>query len=222
MATDEIVARKHWFAYLKILLGYGIWFLILVVALAAAIAGASRSNPSYESESTHALVAIVVLVVMAISVILFLWSWMDTKRFTWTAEEERLVLRSGWMPWQRSEFGIAYDTIFESYFEANILDHFIGSSDITIRRTEGVTSKNVATNMKNGEEVSGMINRKIKETKALRYAAPQLLSQMISEAPHVGQGKSLAEQLKELAVLKADGTITAEEFELMKRKIIQA
>lgn len=220
MATEEIVARKHWFAYLKILLGYGIWFLILLVALAAAAAGASRSNPSYESQSTHVIVTMVVLVVIAISAFFFLWSWMDTKRFTWTAGEEELILRSGWMPWQRSEFCIPYDTIFESYIEANILDHFIGSCDITIRRTEGVTSNNVASNMKNGKEVSGRINQKIKEAKALQHVSSAPV--MISEAPHVESAKSQAEQLREIAALKADGTITAEEFDLMKRKIIQA
>lgn len=219
MATEEIVARKHWFAYLKILLGYGIWFLILLAFL---VGVTSNVNVRQPDSGVYAIVAVVILAVMAISAFFFLWSWMDTKRFTWTAEEERLVLRSGWMPWRRSEFGIAYDTIFESYFQFGMIDKLIGSRDITIRRTEGVTSNTVATNMKSGEEISGAINRKIKETKALRYGAPQMVSQMISEAPRVEAGKTQAEQLREIAALKVDGTITAEEFDLMKRKIIQS
>lgn len=218
MAVDEVVARKHWFAYLKLLLGYGIWFLILLVVFV--YAGTVRPGQEYMTAIGTVMVAI--LAVMAISAFFFLLSWMNTKRFTWTAEDARLVLRSGWLPWRRSEFGIAYDTIFESYFQFGPLDKLFGSRDITIRRTEGVTSNTVATNMKNGEEISSAINRKIKEAKAQRYAVPQMLSQMISEAPRVDTAKTLAEQLKDLAALKADGTITADEFDLMKRKIIQA
>jgi hypothetical protein len=45
---------------------------------------------------------------------------------------------------------------------------------------------------------------------------------MISEVPHVEPSRTPTEQLKDLAALKADGTITTEEFDLMKRKIIQS
>lgn len=210
MATDEIVARKHWIAYVGILLGYGIWFLILLGALLL-IGTYQRDQPIL------AYVGLFVLVVLAASIFFFVWSWLDTKHFTWTAEEEKLVLRSGTMPWQKSEFGISYDTIFESYIQFGLVSKIFGYCECVIRRTEGVTTQTTASHMTNGEEVSRKINRKIKEVKALRYAGPQ----MISEAPRVESAKSQAEQLRELATLKADGTITAEEFDLMKRKIIQ-
>lgn len=216
MATDEIVARKHWIAYLKILLGYGIWFLILLAAFIAA----GMARPGQEYMTGLEIVAVILLAVMAISAFFFLWSWMDTRRFTWTAEEEGVVRRCGWMPWQRSTFTYPYDTIFEVFYNDNILGHYIGYCDITIRRAEGVTSNVVATKMKNGKEMVRTIEQRIKEAKALQHISPAPM--MISEAPHVEPVKSHTEQLRDLAALKADGTITHEEFELMKRKIIQA
>lgn len=218
MAENEIVARKHWIAYLKTIVGYGIWFLILLAVLSFLFFAPREATHSLEDNAAAQIVGVIVLVVFALSAFFFLLAWMNIKNFTWTAEEERLVLRSGWLPWQRSEFGIPYDTIFESYVRFGFLDKIFGCRDCVIRRTEGVTSESVASHMTNGELISGKINRKVKELRALRHhPAP-----MISEAPHVGPAKSTAEELKDLAALKASGVLTAEEFDLMKRKILQS
>ncbi|HZY71907.1 MAG TPA: PH domain-containing protein [Edaphobacter sp.] len=215
MATGEIVARKHWIAYLRILLGYMLWFSILLAVLL--LIASWRPTDAQEYNLARILGGID-LIVIAASLFFFVWAWMDIKRFTWTAEEERLVLRSGWVPWQRTEFGIPYDTIFESYVRFGFFDKLFGCRDCVVRRTEGVTSETTATRMIHGEAISQAINRKAKEARALRYAGPQM---MISQMPSVEAVKSPAEQLRDLAALKADGTITAEEFDLIKRRVIQ-
>lgn len=214
MAENDIVARKHWIVYLRILLGYGIWFLILL----AVFVYAGTVRPGLEYMSAIGIIMIVILAVLAISFFFFVWSWMDTKRLTWTAGEEGVTRRCGWMPWQRSSFTYPYDTIFEAYYTDNIVGHYIGSHTITIRRTEGVTSNIVATSMQNAKEIVQRVNQRVKEAKALQHVSPAPV--MISEGSNGNGSKSQAEQLRELASLKADGTITAEEFDLMKRKIV--
>lgn len=214
MAENDIVARKHLIVYLRILLGYGIWFLVLLTAFV--YVGTVRPGPEYTT--AIGIIMIVILAVLAISFFFFVWSWMDTKRFTWTAGEEGVTRRCGWMPWQRSTFTYPYDTIFEAYYTDNIVGHYIGSHTITIRRTEGVTSNIVAASMQNAKEIVQKVNQRVKEAKALQHVSP--VPMMVSEAPRAETGKSQAEQLRDLASLKADGTITDEEFNLMKRKII--
>ncbi len=215
MGTSEIVGRKHLVAYLQILVIYG-FLLIPTTALFVWLG----STTQYRVPTWLVLGVLAIDLFFAFGAIR---SFMETKNFTWTLTEEGVDIRSGFFFWQKSHFDLPYDTIFEAYYTFGFFAKMLGYGTCVIRRTEGVTSAYEATFIARPGLIVGEINKRVKE---LRVQAKQsLLMQMAGPAqPMIAPAetkKSSAEHIRELIALKSEGAINDEEFQTMKRRIVE-
>jgi uncharacterized membrane protein YdbT with pleckstrin-like domain len=215
MEDSQVIGRKHFLAYLQILLVYG--FLMLPVTAFLIWLGTT---------TRFRVPAWLLLILLGIDLLIAFGafrSFMENKAFTWTLTDEGVDIRRGWLFWQKSHFDLPYDTIFEAYYTFGFFAKILGYGTCVIRRTEGVTSAYEATFIARPGAIVGAINKKVKE---LRVEAKQArIMQAIAPAPlpafQAETAKSPAEQIRELIALKTEGAITAEEFETMKRRVVE-
>lgn len=132
-------------------------------------------------------------------------------RVEWVFENNVLTTKSGLLPWRRTEFGIDISQIYEAYFTKSFMGTILGFGGIHIRRTDGVTSKIFQYSMNNHKKMVSEINKAISTNKINRIEKSEVI---ISK-------ESLTDELRKLADLNKDGVITDEEFEKLKRKIIE-
>ena len=155
MAVSQVVGKKHAIAYLRILIGYGFWFLLFTAVFLWLGTTTSFQVP--------VALALVPLALMGLTAFGGLRSWMETKRFSWTVTDEGVDIHSGWFSWQRTKFDMPFDTIFEAYYTFGLLAKMFHYGHCVIRRTEGVTSATEAKFMANPGKLVGAINQGVKE-----------------------------------------------------------
>ena len=215
MADSEIVGKKHIIAYLKVFIGYS-FFLIPVTVLFIWLGMTTR----YRVPAWLALAVLGLDLLIAFGA---LRAFMELKKFSWTLTEEGVDIRSGWFSWQKTHFDIPYETIFEAYYTFGFFAKMLGYGTCVIRRTEGVTSAYEATLIARAGTIVGAINKRVKELRA--EAKQARIMQAVAPAPTfvspADSPKSAADQIRELVALKAEGALTTEEFEAMKRRVVE-
>lgn len=128
----------------------------------------------------------------------------------WDISEEGVRIRGGILPWAKMDMLHPFETIFEAYYQFGFFAKLFGYGECHIRRTEGVTTEISEPMMHRPGRLTGLINEKLKE---LRKSGP---------IQGVSSSGSATEELARLGQLRSDGTITEEEFQQMKRKIIES
>jgi len=139
-----------------------------------------------------------------------IYSLFYIRTLQWIITDEGVRIKAGILPWRQTNIFHPYETIFEAYYEFGFFAKLLKYGECSIRRTEGITTAISEIRMHNAAKITGLINEKLKllrkETKGQAFAPA---------------AKTDTEELAHLGQLKADGTISAEEFETMKRKIIE-
>ncbi len=212
--SEEVLCtgRLSFVAYIGSLIGNAI-FIGIVNAIFFGIhwvmidKGASASVVQYLS---WAWIGInVYLVLMAIYRLFYLRS------IRWIISDDGVRIVAGILPWAKSDMMHPYETIFEAFYEFGFFAKLFRYGTCHIRRTEGVTTEISQEKMHNAARVSALINEKVRELRKQAKAQPVV-------SPVVSTTSSATEELARLGQLRADGTITDEEFEQMKRKIIDS
>ncbi|MEW5979247.1 MAG: PH domain-containing protein [Acidobacteriota bacterium] len=194
MESTQCVGRKHKIVYLW--LAFTTALLVLLCLSALTVPDVQRNL------SGLVFLIVVVLLIRALA------KWLYLRSFSWTVMDEQVVIKRGWLPWRKLHFEIPIDTVFEAYYTFGLFGRLFNFGHCTLRRTEGVTSEFSETYMARAEELVRLINRKVREFKKQQKQAPSVST------------RSEVEELKELALLKADGSISAQEYETLKRKIV--
>lgn len=136
------------------------------------------------------------------------------KTVRWVLTEEGVRVTSGLLPWRKTSFNNPYETIFESFYEFGFFAKLFGYGTVTLRRTEGLTTAQSFLMMDAPGKITNRINGKLKELRQAQKPA-------VAAPPVVVQtARSEVQELAELVKLKAAGDISAEDFELMKNKIL--
>jgi hypothetical protein len=196
LSVDRVF-RKSFVAYIRWFLGVLIW-----VGIPLAV-GLNRSG------TLRTVLLLVALFFVARRIyLLFL-----LRSIRWEVREDGLFIGSGILPWRRGSFLCPYETIFEAVYNRRFLGHFLHYGTVSIRRAEGVTSAMSESYMNNGLVLVTLVSERLA---GLRAAMKPTAAPAMTLAP-AGVG-----DLAELARLKASGDITAEEYELMKSRIIGA
>jgi len=134
----------------------------------------------------------------------------------WIISQEELRIEEGILPWAKSSFGHPYETIFEAYYQFGFFAKIFGYGTCSIRRTEGNTTGASETRMQDATKITTLINQRVKTyRKAMRPGA--VVAAPVTSAP----ARTQVQELAELAQLKAAGAVTAEEFEVLKRGIVE-
>ncbi len=199
--SDQVflVVRKSFMAYVRSVIGSFFAFLIFAVPT-----GVAYFYGNLWLAAAGALICVLVLM-RGVYKLFYLAS------VRWIIDDEEVRTVEGILPWAKSDFRNPYETIFEAYYTFGFFAKLFGYGTLCIRRTEGMTTAQSETHMRDVGKASGLINAKIKE---LRKAQRQTTVTVATG------GRSQVEELASLAALKANGDISAGDYEIMKRKII--
>ncbi len=207
--SEEAVytGTKSFIAYISIIVGQAI-FIGMVNALFFGIAYGMGEAQAPEDAYYYLSLAWrgmnVYLGLMAIYNLFFI------RTIRWIVTDEGVRIKSGILPWRKNDLFHPYETIFEAFYEFGFFAKLFGYGTCSIRRTEGITTAIAEIRMRNAAKIIGLINERLK----------LLRKETRGQAP-TPAARTDAEELARLGQLKADGTITAAEFETMKRKVIE-
>ncbi len=210
--SEEIIytGRKSFVAYISVVIGQ-IIFLAIINGIFYGIDWGMRDAQAPETALRYLswtwMAVNVYVVVMAI------YTLFHIRTIRWIITDEGVRIKGGILPWRQMDMFHPYETIFEAYYAFGFFAKLFKYGECSIRRAEGITTAISESRMHNAAKITGLINEKLK---LLRKEARG--QTVVAAAP---AARTDAEELAHLGQLKADGTISAEEFETMKRKIIE-
>jgi hypothetical protein len=143
-------------------------------------------------------------------ILLALYRLVYIRSIRWIVTDEGVRIKEGLLPWRKMDYMHPYETIFEAMYSFGFFAKLFRYGTCTIRRTEGITTAIEETHMHNAGKIIGLINSHLKQSR-----------QVAKGGPPVHATRTEVEELAGLAKLKADGDISPDEYETMKRKIIE-
>ena len=193
MESAEFIGKKHSIVYIRMLLGTAFWVgLLLLLATVKDIRPYSQW----------------VLLLVGLVLLSAAFRWLELMSIAWVVTAEDVIVQGGWLPWKKYRFEIPINSVFEAYYSIGFWAKLLNYGHCTLRRTEGTTSSFSVTYLARARELTGLINQKVKQ-----YRKRQ-------EQPAVKRAGGDVDELKDLASLKANGSITGAEYETMKQRII--
>jgi len=193
MESAEFIGKKHSIVYIRMLLGTAFWVgLLLLLATVKDIRPYSQW----------------VLLLVGLVLLSAAFRWLELMSIAWVVTAEDVIVQGGWLPWKKYRFEIPINSVFEAYYSIGFMAKLLNYGHCTLRRTEGTTSSFSVTYLARARELTGLINQKVKQ-----YRKRQ-------EQPAVKRAGGDVDELKDLASLKANGSITGAEYETMKQRII--
>lgn len=126
----------------------------------------------------------------------------------WTFNGSELVVSNGVLPWKKSRIQIPIFDIYDSSVTNAFWGHYLHFGHIAIRRTEGVTSHISERFLRNAVEFSATVNQYVQDYKKKQNANPNT-------------GKDITLELERLSYLKSIGSLTEEEYETLKKRLIE-
>ena len=196
--SDEVicVSNKHWSAYILPV------FLLLIVGLFL-LMGLFLHITKINGETISGIVFS----------LLSLKKIMENKSTKWILTKEGLIMKSGFLPWTKSNFEVPIENIYEAYYRFGFWAKILGFGHLTIRRTEGTTSQFIATKMTNFKQITAKINSEVRNLKKL---AKQV--QKISD----GSSLSISDELLKLNELLEKSIISEDEFKAQKNRLLNS
>jgi hypothetical protein len=191
--TSSRTFRKHSITYVGVIVGTLFW---LAIPLAVAIT----------QSGTARLVAVgLCLLILAGRTYRFFYR----RTIRWVVRNDGVRVSRGILPWRKSSFLYAYETIFEAYYTHTFLGHWLNYGTVAIRRTEGITSTMADRRIRDAKTLTTLINSNLKNLRTVMKPVTAAASE-----------PGVVERLTELARLKASGDINADEYEVMKARTI--
>jgi uncharacterized membrane protein YdbT with pleckstrin-like domain len=190
--------RPHWIA----LVGPVVVAVLLVVAEVLLF---TLLDPPRLIGWAAVLAGIVLLLVLPVRSFL---AWV-TSHFVVTSD--RVIHRSGWLAKRSME--IPLERINDVRFEQSVLERVVGAGDLRIE-SGGEYGQNHFRDIRNPEHVQKLIYEMSEENQVRMERASE------GERPSVGTGDSPIDEIERLASMKGRGLISAEEFEIQKRRLL--
>jgi|GEM_PF-4406616 len=130
----------------------------------------------------------------------------------WTFNGGELQVSRGFLPWKKTHIQIPIFDIYDSSVSSGFLGHYLNFANISIRRTEGMTSQLSDSHLARAVTFSGILNQYVQEYKKGKNADSK------NDVPVI----DLSQEIQKLTDLKNTGAITQEEFEKLKKKLIDS
>lgn len=200
LTDDETIIRQfrpHW----RMLAIPVLWFIGGIVAIVLV----HRVLPP-DDDTIDLITEAIILLAMIPLVISPIVKWWFT---LYALTDERLITRTGVIA--RSGIELPLANINNVLFNQNILERVLKSGDLLIE-SAGESGQSEFSNIPNPEEFQSLLYR-TREDQARKTAAEE--SAIAAEVT-----RDPTEQLERAARLHADGVLTDEEFEKMKRSIL--
>lgn len=129
----------------------------------------------------------------------------------WRLTSSELYINKGFLPWKRASIQIPIFNIYDASVSYGVLGYFLGYGHITIRGTEGVTTHTYERCLTGAKKLSEQIN-------SLAWKHKENKHKSITD--YQPTGRSIAEELQHLSELKNNGSLTQDEYDTLKNKLI--
>ena len=195
--SNETIAldmHPHWWYFAE---PVGALVLVIVLAIAQAAKG-----PDGKTGDVLKLVLIGLLILTALWVIGRYLKWITTN-FVMTSQ--RLIFRQGVIA--KSGIEIPLDRVNNVNFNQSIFERFLGAGDLLIE-SGGEDGQQRFTDIRNPEKVQNLLHAQVE---VARGRGPERGS---------SRGGDTAEQLERLEGMLQRGTLTQEEFDKQKRRLL--
>ncbi|RUT70261.1 SHOCT domain-containing protein [Flavobacterium cupreum] len=196
MAPTNLITKKHWIVYVKpaILILLSLFFIYVALGL-----------------QTKWLATVILIFgpIIAISNVIKVLNFAS---IAWSFDGAELLVTRGILPWNKTRIQIPIFDLYDSVVSSGFLGHYLNFGHIGIRRTEGVTSQMGETHLSKAVHFSGIVNQYIQEYKSSRNP----LKTVHDEVSNIGI------ELQRLVDLKNSGALTEEEYERLKKKLMDS
>lgn len=123
--------------------------------------------------------------------------------------DEKVYYHKGFLPWQKTNYHLTYDQIFECYYYQNILARIFNYGTITIAKSDGVRSAIIQKFITNPKKFSI----------EFETVKDNLKKKNINNSS-AGGNSNLVEQLEKLVEMKRAGDISEDEFNRLKQSLM--
>ena len=186
----NLVIKKHWVVYVKQVAIFILALLFIYMSFGI-------------KAKWFSIVVLIFGVIIAIKKILKL---VYLSSVTWIFNGNELWVVRGVFPWNKTRIQIPIFDLYDSAVYNNFLGHYLNFGHIRIRRTEGLTSQIQENYLAKAVNFSQTLNLYIQEYK--------------KRNTNQSQKSDLGMELQRLVDLKDTGAITGEEFEKLKKRLI--
>lgn len=196
MPVLDLTIKKHWTVYIMpgIIILVALFFVYLSFGIAT---------------NWISIGLLIFASIVALSKILTV---INLASIRWTFNGGELLVTRGFLPWNKTHIQIPIFDIYDSSVSSGFLGHYLNFGHIGIRRTEGMTSQLSERSLYGAVNFSGILNRYVQEYKK----GQNLKSGNDKQAGDIGM------ELQRLVDLKNTGVLNEQEFEKLKRKLIDS
>jgi uncharacterized membrane protein YdbT with pleckstrin-like domain len=193
--NEEIVVdvHPHWLFFAEP--GLTVLGLLVVWIIAASTVGGALSA--------------VVAILIALAIIWFLWRLVTWRSTHFVITNDRLIYRSGVLA--KRGIQIPLERVNNVNFKQGILERILGAGDLLVE-SAGEDGQQHFTDVRHPDQLQNVIHEQINENEQRTYPAP-------AAAPVLGALDN-ASQLEKLEGMLARGTLTRDEFETEKRRLL--
>ncbi|MFW0739764.1 hypothetical protein [Flavobacterium sp. T12S277] len=197
MTAVNLAIKKHWTVY----------FVPGIITLVALFFVYLSFGIATKWISVGLLIFAFLTVIFKIMNILYLAS------ITWSFNGGELHIIKGVLPWNKTHIQIPIFDIYDSSVSSGFLGHYLNFGHISIRRTEGMTSHLSERYLGRAVCFSGIVNQYVQEYKKGQNSA---------KINHGQSSDDIGLELQRLVDFKKSGALTEEEFDLLKKKLIDS
>ena len=195
----KVVSKRHWFSYTM-----NVFMLIFVCAPAFSM--------YYKHKQELVLPFWKYSVPILIGVVFYqnLRSIILNSRIKWVFENEVLTIKSGLLPWRRTNFGFTKDKIYDIFYNKSFLGSILNYGHLTVRRTDGTTSRFSVSKMTNPKKMVQVVSASLEKN----LTNSEIQGNRPTKA-------SVVDDLQKLADLQNSGKISDDEFKKLKTRILR-
>ncbi len=193
--TVSVELHPHW------------WFLtgpivVMLLAIAAAIATLVVTDPDTTVRTVAAWLSLVAMAISAIWLVSRYGSWLTTH---FVITNRRVIFRTGLLTKRGIEIPI--DRVNTVHFHQSVLERVVGTGDLLIE-SGGETGQQRFTDIRQPDRVQRVIHAEMEA----RESGGRVVAGVVD----------VAEQLEKLESMLLRGTLTPEEFDRQKRRLLES
>lgn len=196
MTGLDLTIKKHWTVY--IIPGIIILVALFFVYLSFGV--------------TTKWISISLLVFASIVALSKILTVLNLASVRWSFNGGELRVTKGFLPWNKTHIQIPIFDIYDSSVSSGFMGHYLNFAHISIRRTEGMTSQLSESYLAKAAGFSSVLNKFVQD-----YKKDQ---SFVNKNP--AQTSDVGLELQRLVDLKNTGVLNEEEFERLKRKLIDS
>jgi len=202
---EEIVldVHPHWLFFTEPALAALVLLIVVIIAAAASV------GP----------LAVIALIGLAICLLWGLWRFLTWRTMHFVITSDRLIYRSG--IFAKRGIQIPLERVNNVNFKQGILERILGAGDLLVE-SAGEDGQQRFTDVRHPDQIQNIIHEQMNENERQGYREAAAASADLRDATATATagGTDVATQLEKLEGMLQRGTLSREEFDAEKRRLI--